>query len=136
MIELSTKSSLSFEIVLVGLTVSLPRLCFNVTLLWNLILQNQSCKNLYKTNVVLYKKKKNNVYNPGEENVFIHVQIRYIQNKGLIIICCIAFRVLADVLFLQNVSFFFQIRFLLLTSVTLPTHISHPNVCENEKEAP
>lgn len=40
-------------------------------------------KNLYKTDVVLNKNKKNNVYNAGEENVFIHVQISYIQNKSL-----------------------------------------------------
>lgn len=55
----------------------------------------------------------------------------------MITICCITCRVLAEVLVLQNFCFFTQwIRFLLLTSVTLPTHISHPNVCENEKEAP
>lgn len=29
-----------------------------------------------------------------------------------------------------------RIRFLLLTLVTQPTHISDPNVCEREKEAP
>lgn len=48
-----------------------------------MILQNQSCKNLYKADIVLKKRKRTMFILLERENVFIHVKISYIQNKSL-----------------------------------------------------
>lgn len=63
----SSRPSPESFLVLVGLSVSLPWLCFNM------LVELDSCKHLYKTDVVLNKQKKRTVYNHGEEKMCLFV---------------------------------------------------------------
>lgn len=126
--------------VSVGLSFTPPRLCFNILHLNGNWFSRISLVKICIKLILFSKKEKRTMFVMlARENVFIHVKISYIQNKSLWLLS-VALLVGSWLRsFSCKISGGFSpqwIRFLLPSSVILPTDISHPNVCENEKEAP